>query len=190
MLFCFTKGYVSVDLTQINPKQVCEHKHLRDLFLINTAFRFTGWLLMDWICVNYCDVFISCLDSHSDGTHSLHRIHWWASDVILHFSKSVLINNGLRMSRSSANFNFWVNYSWTKSHTLSLSCFPCQWTRWVHCSSPGARDPVGQDRHCSEGKEGHCHQQDMDAWHSKNQAAVRHGERSRYPRTRHWKGLH
>ncbi len=26
--------------------------------------------------VHYCDVFISCLDSHSDGTHSLQRIHW------------------------------------------------------------------------------------------------------------------
>ncbi len=39
--------------------------------------------------VDYCDVFISCLDSHSDGTHSLQRIHWWASDGMLHFSKSV-----------------------------------------------------------------------------------------------------
>ncbi len=30
-----------------------------------------------------------CLDSHSDGTHSLQRTHWWASDaVMLHFSKS------------------------------------------------------------------------------------------------------
>jgi len=28
-----------------------------------------------------CDVFISCLDSHSGGTHSLQRIHWWASDA-------------------------------------------------------------------------------------------------------------
>ncbi len=27
-------------------------------------------------CVDYYDVFISCLDSHSDGTHSLQRIHW------------------------------------------------------------------------------------------------------------------
>uniref|UniRef100_A0A8C2B6F3 Glutamate receptor interacting protein 2a n=1 Tax=Cyprinus carpio TaxID=7962 RepID=A0A8C2B6F3_CYPCA len=27
--------------------------------------------------VDYCDVFISCLDSHSDGTHSQQRIHWW-----------------------------------------------------------------------------------------------------------------
>ncbi len=32
------------------------------------------------ICfVDYCDVFISCLDFHSVGTHSLQRIHWWAS---------------------------------------------------------------------------------------------------------------
>ncbi len=28
-----------------------------------------------------CGVFISCLDSISDGTHSLQSIHWWASDV-------------------------------------------------------------------------------------------------------------
>ncbi len=40
-----------------------------------------GWF------VDYCDVFISCLDSHSDGTHSLQ----WASDVMQHFSKSVLM---------------------------------------------------------------------------------------------------
>ncbi len=45
---------------------------------------------LEWcgLLLNYCDVFISCLDSHSDGTHSLQRIHWWASDVMLHFSKS------------------------------------------------------------------------------------------------------
>ncbi len=35
---------------------------------------------MDWRPVEYCDIFISCLDSHSDGTHSLQRIHWQASD--------------------------------------------------------------------------------------------------------------
>ncbi len=28
------------------------------------------------LLVDYFDVFISCLDSHSDGTHSLQRIHW------------------------------------------------------------------------------------------------------------------
>ncbi len=33
---------------------------------------------LEWcgLLVYYCDVFISCLDSHSDGTHSLQRIHW------------------------------------------------------------------------------------------------------------------
>ncbi len=36
--------------------------------------------------------FISCLDSHSDGTHSLQSIHWWESDVMLHFSKSSPMN--------------------------------------------------------------------------------------------------
>ncbi len=34
-------------------------------------------------------LFISSLDSHSDGTHSLQMIHWWASDVMLHLSKCV-----------------------------------------------------------------------------------------------------
>ncbi len=40
-----------------------------------------------WITCGLLWCFISCLDSHSDGTHSLQRIHWWASDVMLHFSK-------------------------------------------------------------------------------------------------------
>ncbi len=28
------------------------------------------------LLVDYCNVVISCLDSHSDGTHSLQRTHW------------------------------------------------------------------------------------------------------------------
>ncbi len=61
---------------------------------------------MDWSGVD-CDVFISCLDSHSDGTHSLQKIHWWASDVMLHFSRSneetnTYILNGLIESTFSA----------------------------------------------------------------------------------------
>ncbi len=46
---------------------------------------------LEWcgLLVDYCDVFISCLDSHSDGTHSLQSIHWWTSDVMPNFSKSV-----------------------------------------------------------------------------------------------------
>ncbi len=37
----------------------------------------------------YCDVFISYLESHSDGTHSLQRIHWWAINVMQNLKKSV-----------------------------------------------------------------------------------------------------
>ncbi len=37
---------------------------------------------LEWcgLLVDYCDVFISCLGSHSDGTHSPQSIHCWASD--------------------------------------------------------------------------------------------------------------
>ncbi len=62
---------------------------IMDLFPTNTQL-FTSqdvnwWTGVVWIT---CDVFISCLDSHSDATHSLQRMHWWASDVKRHFSKS------------------------------------------------------------------------------------------------------
>ncbi len=41
---------------------------------------------MDCSGVDYCDAFISSLDSHSDGTHSLQWIYWRESDIMLHFS--------------------------------------------------------------------------------------------------------
>ncbi len=53
---------------------------------------------MVWIT---CDVFINCLDSHSDGTHSPQSIHWYASDVMLHFSKSVL------MEKQNSSWMIW-----------------------------------------------------------------------------------
>ncbi len=64
--------------------------------------------------MDYCDVLISCLDSRSDGTHSLQSIHWRASDVRLHFSKSVYMKkqiyilHGLRVKTFSANLHFWA----------------------------------------------------------------------------------
>ncbi len=43
------------------------------------VYCFIRCYLIDWSNVDYlwinCDVFISCLDSHSDGTHSLQRMH-------------------------------------------------------------------------------------------------------------------
>ncbi len=40
---------------------------------------------LEWcgLLVDYCDVFISCLDSHSDGTHSLQNIHWGCNATFL-----------------------------------------------------------------------------------------------------------
>ncbi len=58
----------------------------------------------------------SCLNSHSDGTHSLQKIHWWARDVILIFPNPFWWRNKLIYSLwwsgwyFSANFHFWVNY--------------------------------------------------------------------------------
>ncbi len=81
---------------------------MMDLFLTNTQL-FASQELCE-LLVDYCDVFISCFDSYSDGTHSLQRIHWWASDVKLNFSKSVLMKkqtqiyilDGLRVNHFSA----------------------------------------------------------------------------------------
>ncbi len=51
---------------------------------------------------NNCDVFISCLNSHFDGTHSLPRIHCkWCDAKILQIgqrSKLIHIVDGLRVS--------------------------------------------------------------------------------------------
>ncbi len=84
---------------------------------------------MDWSGVDYCDVFISCLDSHSDGTHSLQRIHWWASDGMLHFSKSDEETNSSAswMAWRWVCFHVWVNYSFKVCWIL--------WTAHITCAS-------------------------------------------------------
>ncbi len=50
----------------------------------------TGVHQLDYLVhylANYVDAFISCLDSHSDGTHSQQQTHCY--DVMLNFSKYV-----------------------------------------------------------------------------------------------------
>ncbi len=74
--------------------------------------------LESWrLLVDHCDVFFS---SYSDGTHSLQRIHWRASDLmqILHIYSDEKTNStkstsmdDLRVSSTfSANFHFGVKY--------------------------------------------------------------------------------
>ncbi len=78
----------------------------------HTAFGFTRhqlpclvkqkawWTGVVWItCGLLWCFFISCLDSHSDGTHSLQI--WWRN-------KLIYILDGLRVSKCSANLYFWV----------------------------------------------------------------------------------
>ncbi len=85
---------------------------------------------MDRSGVDYCDVFISCLDSHSDGTHSPQRIHWWASDVILLLSTSVSMSketnvlDGQRVSHLSAYFHFWWTFTITIKSSYALHFCP------------------------------------------------------------------
>ncbi len=70
---------------------------MMDLFLLSTqllASQDDNW----WI---------SCLDSHTDGTHSLQSIQWWTSDEMLNFSKYhsfIYILDELRVSKFSAIF--------------------------------------------------------------------------------------
>ncbi len=77
---CILTRNISLFLEHIND----------DLFLINKQVftsQYINWSTeVMWIT---CYVFMSCLDSHSDGTHSLQRIHWWASDVMLMLPKTV-----------------------------------------------------------------------------------------------------
>ncbi len=102
---------------------------------------------MDWSGVDYCNVFISCLDSHSDGTHSLQSIHCWDTDAMLHFSKSDEDTNS--STSFWANVHFWLNYSFNKTYCTSKEA--CQW----RSKKPEAerlkpiRDESPETLHCS-----------------------------------------
>ncbi len=93
--------------------------------------------------VDYC-IFISCLDSHSDGTHSLHRIHRWVMLNFLWRNKLVYI---LGVSEFSSNFNFCVSFkSVTLQHeeTQEQPEIPLTLTRFqqLHISTTPLLQPV------------------------------------------------
>ncbi len=64
----------------------------------------------------------------SDGTHSLQRIHCWASDEMLNFSKSDEETNpstsqlAWRWGHFNVIFNFWMNYSVSMTCEASACC--------------------------------------------------------------------
>ncbi len=83
---CCTETCQKVSVTDWEPVSLSAFTEEAMYSRCTTLQQYTHTLLVD-----YCDVFISCLKLHSDGTHSLQRIHWWTGDVMLHFSKSVLM---------------------------------------------------------------------------------------------------
>ncbi len=64
---------------------------LMDLLFTTTHTSLIDDLELCGLLLEFCDVFNSCLNSGSHGTHSVQRIHWCASDIMLHFYKSVLM---------------------------------------------------------------------------------------------------
>ncbi len=96
------------------------------------------------LLVDYCDVFMSCFYTHFDGTHSLQRIHWWASDEMLHFSKSVLMKKQthlgwLEVEHIFSKFsNFVKNVHWDfRQNVVRSWCEGLSW-RDVHDQRLGA----------------------------------------------------
>ncbi len=72
--------------------------------------------------MDYCDVFIRCLDSHSDGTHSLQRIHWRSSNIMLNFLKSVLIRRQNHLHLGCPEGEQIFNFSFSASASFLLGC--------------------------------------------------------------------
>ncbi len=100
-LFLWRKHYYRLRTGILARSDSLKLKRLNDVSYKHAAFHFTRHKLMDWSCVDYCNVLYSCLDSHSDGTHSLQRIHWSASDEKLNLfrcrNKLINILDGLRV---------------------------------------------------------------------------------------------
>ncbi len=65
---------------------------------------------LEWCGLWWC--FYQLMDSHSDGTHSLQRIHCWVSDVTLHFSKS---------DEETNSSTSWMAWAWGHFQQIFIS---------------------------------------------------------------------
>ncbi len=84
-MYFLTGGSVVLD----NEVVFRQKQKLNDWFYLTNKHIFTSqdWHTeVVWITCGLSWCFISCLDSHSDGTHSLQRIQWWENDVMILFS--------------------------------------------------------------------------------------------------------
>ncbi len=80
---------------------------------------------LEWcgLLVDYCDVFISCSSgSHSDGTHSLQNIHWWAKGKDVTCGQEwwpMLGICALHLTHPSVHTQQWVVNKHTHTHTVN-----------------------------------------------------------------------
>ncbi len=129
----------SLKLKSLNDGFV-SYKHA-SLFTLRNIYWWTGVM---WIIV----IFLSAVWTHSDGTHSLQRIHWWASDVMLNLSKSVLMKkliyilDGLRVSKCSAKLHVLgtipLRSVWIKN-LIHESTIASVWTAYLSATHTSAR---------------------------------------------------
>ncbi len=85
--FFFTGGSFIMDSYFVRKRQFKVKMSWWICFLQTCSFsllKTNWWTGLVWIIV----MLLSAVCTHSDGTHSLQKIHLWASDVMLHFSKS------------------------------------------------------------------------------------------------------
>ncbi len=80
------------------------------VYFKHTTFWFTK-PLMDWSRVDYLWIIVRFLSAvcHSDGTHSLQRIHWWERDLMLNLKKN------LKNSSTS-----WMPWGWVHCQQIYI----------------------------------------------------------------------
>ncbi len=97
--------------------------------------------------LDYCDVFISCLDSYSDGTHSHPLVSKWLNATFLQIWWR---NKLIYILDVYSKIQVW-------SDIYIVSLFPQPWVLWIHPSS----SPVRRLRHAVDPNEPTyclCHQ--------------------------------
>ncbi len=74
-------------------------------------------------------------NASADGTHSLQRIQWWASDAMLHFSKSDEETNSSLMAWEWGYFqHIWVNsFSFKACQTWVMTAKTTEILSWNVC---------------------------------------------------------
>ncbi len=118
------------------------------LYLHYSAFSFrlcfSNFVRYFWHYYYYCDVFISCLDYHSDGTHSLQRMHCYIYPNLMK-KQTPLIQASLYDSFEAA---FTPNKPIMTSHgyALQASLQSEKWTDLARALPWASRSTVGTPR--------------------------------------------